>query len=195
MLCVAAPGTGRAVELSSASYRHLGGEVAAAAASGDRALASSVVPSAFGAADATVGAAPFAAPSGSLGTLTSMLPGFVALVTAGFPSLDLDGDLAQFFLDEDDDGDGLDDVHETNTGSFVSPTNTGTSPTNADSDGDGFEDGVEVQAGSDPNDFASRPAAPGVPGLVLPIQLLLFVILVTVGGAALGWRPARAERA
>jgi len=43
----------------------------------------------------------------------------------------------------DSDGDGLRNSVETNTGTFVDLTNTGTDPNNADTDGDGFGDGVE----------------------------------------------------
>jgi uncharacterized delta-60 repeat protein len=52
----------------------------------------------------------------------------------------------------DTDGDGIPDRFETGTGAYVSPTNTGTSPTNSDSDGDGLYDGQEVNIyHSDPN--------------------------------------------
>ena len=44
----------------------------------------------------------------------------------------------------DTDGDGIPDKFETGTGIYVSPTNTGTSPTNPDTDGDGLSDGLEV---------------------------------------------------
>ncbi len=44
----------------------------------------------------------------------------------------------------DTDGDGLADNVETNTGTFVSATDTGTNPTLADTDGDGLSDGQEV---------------------------------------------------
>jgi subtilisin-like proprotein convertase family protein len=44
----------------------------------------------------------------------------------------------------DTDSDGLCDSVETNTGIYVSPTNTGTSPTNPDTDGDALKDGWEV---------------------------------------------------
>ena len=50
------------------------------------------------------------------------------------------------------DGDGLSDHLETNTGTFVDGSNTGTDPYNADTDGDGVPDGQEVAAGTDPND-------------------------------------------
>jgi len=50
-------------------------------------------------------------------------------------------------LDADTDGDGLDDGTETNTGTYLSTTDTGTDPTAADSDGDGLTDGVETNTG------------------------------------------------
>ena len=43
--------------------------------------------------------------------------------------------------DEDDDGDGLDDVNETNTGTYVDGSDTGTDPLNPDTDNDGICDG------------------------------------------------------
>ena len=45
---------------------------------------------------------------------------------------------------KDTDGDGLNDDVETNTGEWVSVTNTGTDPLNADSDDDNIVDGVET---------------------------------------------------
>jgi hypothetical protein len=77
---------------------------------------------------------------------------------------DFDGDGEGDACDEDDDNDGLLDIVETDTGIYVSPTDTGTDPYNPDSDGDSFSDGVEVSAGTDPNDPASYPGAP-VPSL------------------------------
>lgn len=44
----------------------------------------------------------------------------------------------------DSDQDGIMDCYETNTGVYVSPTDTGTDPTNPDTDGDGLSDGDEV---------------------------------------------------
>ena len=57
----------------------------------------------------------------------------------------------------DTDGDGLDDGVETNTGSFVSGTDTGTDPTKTDTDGDGFSDYAEVLFKSDPTGQGSTP--------------------------------------
>jgi uncharacterized protein (DUF1800 family) len=68
-------------------------------------------------------------------------------------SLDPDGDgltnLQEFARNTDPhnpdtDGDGLSDKVETNTGVYVSATNTGTNPLIADTDGDGLTDGDEV---------------------------------------------------
>ncbi|MEZ5559752.1 MAG: Ig-like domain-containing protein [Pseudomonadales bacterium] len=54
--------------------------------------------------------------------------------------------------DADSDQDGLDDLTETNTGVFVSLSDTGTAPLRADTDGDGLLDGAEVLTfGTDPH--------------------------------------------
>lgn len=58
-------------------------------------------------------------------------------------------------LKPDTDGDGLPDAVETNTGIFVSATDTGTSPIAYDSDGDFQSDRAEVLNGSNPVDSAS----------------------------------------
>jgi len=65
--------------------------------------------------------------------------------------LDTDGDGDGNPCDDDDDGDGLLDSVETNTGTYVSPSDTGTDPLDPDTDGDGFSDGDEVNLyGTDP---------------------------------------------
>ena len=56
----------------------------------------------------------------------------------------------------DTDGDGLYDSVESNTGIYVSETDTGTDPNNQDSSGDGLIDGAVVSAGFNPNvDYSS----------------------------------------
>lgn len=63
--------------------------------------------------------------------------------------------LASVCLAADTDSDGLDDAVETNTGTFVSASNTGTNPNAADSDGDGVPDGLEVRERTSPVNGAS----------------------------------------
>jgi len=50
----------------------------------------------------------------------------------------------------DRDADGLADDYETNTGIYVSATDTGSDPDNPDTDGDGIPDGNEVLSGTNP---------------------------------------------
>ncbi len=68
-------------------------------------------------------------------------------------------------LDADSDNDGLSDGVETNTGTFVSLTDTGTDPLDDDSDGDGSPDCHEIQVSfnpTDPNDTPTRSDFPVV---------------------------------
>ena len=94
-------------------------------------------------------------------------------------------------VDADDDGDGLLDVYETNSGSFVDFQNTGTNPLSTDTDGDGFDDGTEVGAGTDPNDETSMPAdGVGVPAFGTAARILLLLSFAGFGGIRLrrSWR-------
>ena len=62
-------------------------------------------------------------------------------------------------LPADTDYDGIPDNYETNTGTWVSATDTGTDPNNADTDGDGLLDGVETNTGVyvSPDDTGTNP--------------------------------------
>jgi hypothetical protein len=85
-------------------------------------------------------------------------------------------------LDPDTDDDTLLDGVETNTGFFVSPSDTGTDPQLADTDGDGFDDGDEVAAGSDPTDPLDFPPIASVPALG-PVGTAVLALLLAAGGA------------
>ncbi|MFK7894937.1 MAG: thrombospondin type 3 repeat-containing protein [Myxococcota bacterium] len=181
-----------AEDLTSPSYRHRAGTFSASVATG---LTSTASLSEVGESSASVGSSFSVTPAGSAATLTSLLRGFWVIAAGTFPSLDLDGDLAQFFLDEDDDGDGLLDVHETGTGIFVSALNTGSSPVAADSDGDGFSDGAEVAEGTDPNDEQSFPAPnPAVPSLSPGSLSLLLILLLFVAAQSAAFVRRKSRR-
>ncbi len=103
------------------------------------------------------------------------------------PQTDTDEDARGDVCDDDDDGDGLLDAVETNTGIYVSPTDTGTDPLLADTDGDGFDDAEELQAGTDPNDASSfpPPALPALPALSNRGIAVLLVLLALTGASRL----------
>ena len=143
-----------AADSSSASFTSRAGHVSA---SGSGVLAA---PSFSG--GGSTGQSEAIGPSGAAHTLITQSGGFWPIAIGAFPSLDRDQDGRQAFLDPDDDGDGLADAVETNTGVFVSSSDTGTDPNDADSDEDGFIDGAEVIAATDPNDPSLHPQIPGL---------------------------------
>lgn len=60
------------------------------------------------------------------------------------------------------DNDGLRDAVETNTGVYVSPSDTGTNPAVADTDGDSLPDGMELNLGTSPVSAASKVKRPNI---------------------------------
>ena len=127
--------------------------------------------------------------NGASASLTTQAGGFWPIVSGAIPSLDLDADGIQAFFDTDDDNDGLLDGVETNTGIYVSPTDTGTNPLDPDSDGDGFADVVEIAQGSDPNDPNSPQIVPALPPAAIPVIVALFL-----GGASPAFRGRKEIR-
>jgi hypothetical protein len=159
-LALSSAGAARSADLESESYRSIGG----ATNTGSAAMFSTASAPAFAGAAGSVGQGEAVGLSGGPSDLTTSRPGFWAVFLGNLASLDLDGDRIQSFLDDDDDNDGLVDTVETGSGIFVSASDTGTDPLAVDTDGDGVGDGVEVAAGSDPNDPLSIPSTP-VPAL------------------------------
>jgi hypothetical protein len=81
--------------------------------------------------------------------------------------LDTDGDGTPDAEDSDIDGDGLANTVETNTGTFVSATDTGTNPLLADTDSDGYTDGAEVN-GTSALGVATNPLKPNYATMAAP---------------------------
>ena len=86
----------------------------------------------------------------------------------------------------DSDGDGVGDNAE---------AAAGTDPLDSDSDDDGYSDGEEAAAGSDPLDPESTPVAISIPALGAVGGGLLGVLLIALGGRALGRRRHSSRRA
>jgi len=102
---------------------------------------------------------------------------------------DTDGDFIANPDDADDDGDGLPDWVENDTGFFVDPNHTGTDPLVVDTDHDGISDFDEVVGGSDPTDPSDPIAAPTTG----PLQrmLLSLGLLGVLALALIRARPGR----
>jgi hypothetical protein len=102
---------------------------------------------------------------------------------------DTDGDLAGDACDQDDDGDTLLDVYETNTGTYASIYDTGTNPLLSDTDGDGFSDDEEIAAGTNPVDSNSFPTE-----AVKDIPALPFWGIAALGAAFLAAAAGAVQR-
>ena len=176
------PAAAPAVELSSTSFRQLGGHLNAA--SGHALQSTSFDGGGSLGQSAAVG---FSAAAAALDTHAA---GFWPIAEGGLASLDADGDGIAAFLDPDDDNDLLLDTVETGTGVFISASDTGTNPNLDDSDGDGLDDGQEVAGGSDPNDPTSPGAPTGVPSST-PVGGVALALLLA---AAVFWRGLAPRR-
>jgi len=198
---------------SNANHTSRGGQVVVGAAG----VLVSTAPGAPFSGGATVGQSSAPGFAGSAIDLSTHAPGFWPIVRGALPSLDLDSDGVQIFADNcgavansdqldfdgdgegdacdlDDDGDGLLDVVETDTGVFVSTTDTGSNPLDADSDGDGFVDGEEVDAGSNPNDALSTPLTvfSELPALQ-PLARVILALVTIVWVAGFLRRPGKKQ--
>jgi len=183
---LADPFSAFAEDLVSPGYRQRGGGFSSAAGGPSTAQGPT---SFFGETRSTLGQGAPLTFSGAPEDLTVNAAGFWPIVAGALPSLDVDMDGIAAFLDADDDGDGLDDDVETDTGIFVSPADTGSDPQIADTDGDGFDDGEEVALGSDPNDAGSTPDS-GVPvPSLFPLTAMTLAALLVLAGCVAQQRP------
>ena len=123
----------------------------------------------------------------SCGDCVIGVDGFGALPdnTPANDGTDTDSDLLCNAGDSDDHGDGLSDLVETSTGTFVSSLDTGTDPLDPDTDGDGFSDGEEVGAASDPNDSASVPGGSTAVPALTPSGTFLLISLILLTSVTL----------
>ncbi len=81
------------------------------------------------------------------------------------------------------DQDLIEDQYESDTGIFVSATDTGTDPGDMDSDDDGVMDGTEVELGTNPNDVLDFPDLPVVWGWSAAMLAALAVFVIAYGVA------------
>ena len=72
--------------------------------------------------------------------------------------------------DADTDSDGLKDIFETNTGIFLSASDTGSDPRNPDTDGDGYSDEWEVSDATNPLDPLQFPSFIKPPGITIDVS-------------------------
>lgn len=112
---------------------------------------------------------------------------YINIHTFAFPAGEIRG---QVLPQTDTDGDGLVDSVETDTGTFVSPLDTGTDPNDFDTDDDGYSDGVEVGLGTDPHDNGDFPI-----GLPVRTGWLLFGMAGAFGIVMLAIYARRLRRA
>jgi len=92
--------------------------------------------------------------------------GGVQTLTFSVDNSDTDGDGTPNATDTDDDNDGLPDTVETNTGIYLSPSDSGSNPLLADSDTDSYPDGDEVSGAS--LGYVSNPNLPNYASMAVP---------------------------
>jgi hypothetical protein len=92
------------------------------------------------------------------------------------------------------------DIYETNTGTFVDETDTGSDPLNADTNGNGIIDGEEVFLGNDPNatpnatPTATPTSTPGASPTPTPTPEPGMILQLLTGGIGLTFLNKRRMR-
>jgi hypothetical protein len=104
---------------------------------------------------------------GNIKTMDFEVEAEVQTISLTVDNVDTDNDGLPNNIDPDDDNDGLDDVVESNNGTYVSPSDTGTNPLVADSDADGASDFAEINSPY-AFGFLSNPNTPTFASMAVP---------------------------
>ncbi len=104
---------------------------------------------------------------GNINSMDFEVEAGVQTISLTVDNVDTDNDGLPNNVDPDDDNDGLNDIVENNTGTYVSPAETGTNPLVVDTDADGASDFAEINTPY-PFGFLSNPNTPTFASMAVP---------------------------